>query len=116
MKDVVDVTKGLFALSRDTVQLESDAFVQRQRTALATELKQVLDSWVRFEQQQKESEQAELTKAVISKVMASLQDDKTKREILLGAVAEVERACFFDGRSLVLTCFLCAELVKNKAI
>ncbi|KZV82150.1 ATP4, subunit B of the stator stalk of mitochondrial F1F0 ATP synthase [Exidia glandulosa HHB12029] len=98
MKDVVDVTKGLFALSKETAQLESDVFVQRQRVALAAELKQVLDSWVRYEQQQKESEQAELAKTVISKVMASLQDEKTKREILLGAVAEVE------------------QLVKNKAI
>ncbi|EJD48174.1 hypothetical protein AURDEDRAFT_113039 [Auricularia subglabra TFB-10046 SS5] len=98
MKDVVDVTKGLFALSKETAQLESETFVQKQRVALAAELKQVLDSWVRYEQQQKESEQADLVKAVISKVMTSLQDEKTKRDILLGAVAEVEL------------------LVKNKAI
>jgi len=37
----------------------------------------VLDSWVRFEQQVKESEQADLTKSVIDKVVASLKDDKT---------------------------------------
>ncbi|KAH7106113.1 hypothetical protein BKA62DRAFT_688884 [Auriculariales sp. MPI-PUGE-AT-0066] len=98
MKDAVDVTKGLFALSKETAQLESEVFVQRQQVALAAELKQVLDSWVRFEQLQKESEQADLAKSVIAKVTASLQDEKTKRDILIGAVAEVE------------------QLVKNKAI
>ncbi|KAJ7493337.1 ATP4, subunit B of the stator stalk of mitochondrial F1F0 ATP synthase [Mycena galericulata] len=89
MKDVVALTKGLFALSKETAVLESQAFVQKQKTAIAAEIKGVLDSWVRYEQQMKESEQAELTKSVI---------DKTQREILLGAVAEIEL------------------LVKNKAI
>ena len=94
------MTKGLFALSKETASLEHDVFVQRQKVALAGELKQVLDSWVRFEQQQKESEQAELVKTVIAKVTASLQDEKTKRDILLGAVAEVERESGFSGLRL----------------
>ncbi|KAK1232909.1 atp4 subunit B of the stator stalk of mitochondrial F1F0 ATP synthase [Marasmius sp. AFHP31] len=98
MKDVVSLTQGLFALSKETAQLESEAFVQKQKVALAGELKAVLDSWVRYEQQQKESEQAGLTKAVIDKVLANLQDEKTQKDILLSAVAEVE------------------QLVKNKAI
>jgi len=58
---------------------------------VASEVKAVLDSWVRYEQQLKESEQAELTKTVIEKVLASLKDEKTQREILASAVAEVER-------------------------
>ncbi|KAL0064360.1 atp4 subunit B of the stator stalk of mitochondrial F1F0 ATP synthase [Marasmius tenuissimus] len=98
MKDVVSLTQGLFALSKETAQLESEAFVQKQKVALAGELKAVLDSWVRYEQQQKESEQAGLTKAVIDKVLANLQDEKTQKDILLSAVAEVE------------------QLVKSKAI
>jgi len=98
MKDVVTLTQSLFALSKETAQLESEAFVQKQNVAIASELKSVLDSWVRYEQQQKESEQADLTKAVIDKVLANLQDEKTQREILLSAVAEVE------------------QLVKSKAI
>jgi F-type H+-transporting ATPase subunit b len=65
--------------------------VQRQKVAVASELKSVLDSWVRYEQQMKESEQAELTKSVINKVLASVKDEKTQKEILLNAVAEVER-------------------------
>lgn len=91
MKDVVSITEGLFALSKETAQLESEAFVQRQRVALATELKTVLDSWVRYEQQQKESEQAELTKTVIESVLKSIHTEKTQREVLAGAVAEIER-------------------------
>lgn len=76
---------------QETAQLESEAFVQKQKVALASELKAVLDSWVRYEQQQKESEQAALTKTVIDKVLASLKDEKTQKDILLSAVAEVER-------------------------
>jgi F-type H+-transporting ATPase subunit b len=128
MKDVVSVTEGLFALSKETAQLESDAFVQRQKVALATEVKAVLDSWVRFEQQQKEEEQANLTKTVIANVLNSIKDEKTQKDILLGAIAEVERKCFlFLMKELVLTSssfsfsqncvgLECLELVKNKAV
>lgn len=112
MKDVVSVTKALFDLSKvcpalskplydalktmqDTAKLESETFVQKQKVAVASELKSVLDSWVRYEQQLKESEQAELTKSVIDKVLASIREPKTQQEILAGAVAEVERASYF---------------------
>lgn len=78
---------------QETAQLESDAFVQKQKVALASEVKAVLDSWVRFEQQQKESEQADLAKSVIAKVLSTVKDEKTQRDILNGAVAEVEREC-----------------------
>ncbi|KAK7440450.1 atp4 subunit B of the stator stalk of mitochondrial F1F0 ATP synthase [Stygiomarasmius scandens] len=98
MKDVVTLTEGLFALSKETAKFESEAFVQKQKVALAAEVKTVLDSWVRFEQQQKENEQAELTRTVIEKVLATLKDEKTQKDVLLSAVAEVE------------------QLVKNKAI
>lgn len=91
MKDVVAITEGLFALSKEAAQLEGEIFVQRQKVALAAEIKAVLDSWVRYEQQQKESEQADLAKTVIENVLKSIRDDKTQRDILAGAVAEVER-------------------------
>ncbi|KAJ8482463.1 hypothetical protein ONZ45_g14945 [Pleurotus djamor] len=98
MKDVVSLTQGLFALSKETAKLEAETFVQKQQVALASEVKSVLDSWVRYEQQLKESEQADLTKTVIEKVLAGLKDEKTQRDILVSAVAEVE------------------QLVKSKAI
>ena len=56
-------------------------------------MKAVLDSWVRFEQQEKENEQAELTKTVIANVLKSLQDEKVQKEILANAVAEIDRKC-----------------------
>ncbi|KAF5319002.1 hypothetical protein D9611_012708 [Ephemerocybe angulata] len=98
LKDVSSITTGLFALAKETAKLESETFVQQQKVAVAAELKSVLDSWVRYEQQVKESEQAELTKAVIDKVYASLKDQATQKEILANAVAEIE------------------QLVKSKAI
>ncbi|TRM58792.1 hypothetical protein BD626DRAFT_550571 [Schizophyllum amplum] len=91
MKDVVSLTEGLFALSKETATLEAEAFVQKQKVALAADVKSVLDSWVRFEQQQKENEQADLTKTVIEKVLATLQDEKTQKDVLAGAIAEVEQ-------------------------
>uniref|UniRef100_A0A0W0F7F2 ATP synthase subunit 4 n=1 Tax=Moniliophthora roreri TaxID=221103 RepID=A0A0W0F7F2_MONRR len=99
LKDVVSLTQGLYALSKArTHQSIFLHYAHKQKVALASELKAVLDSWVRFEQQQKESEQAALTKTVIDKVLASLQDEKTQKDVLLAAVAEVE------------------QMVKNKAI
>ena len=55
---------------------------------------------MRYEQHVKESEQADLTKTVIEKVVAALKDERTQKDILTSAIAEVERACF-----LSLTCF-----------
>ncbi|KIJ55087.1 hypothetical protein M422DRAFT_23738 [Sphaerobolus stellatus SS14] len=91
LKDVVDITKALFAISKETAQLEAENFTLRQQVNLASEWKGVLDSWVRYEQQAKESEQAELAKSVIDKVLKTLQDEKTQKEILANAVTEVEQ-------------------------
>ena len=67
--------------------------MQLQKIQLSAELKVVLDSWVRYEQQVKDAEQADLTKTVIEKVVASLKEEKTQKEILASAVTEIERAC-----------------------
>lgn len=91
MKDVVSMTEALFALSKETAKLEASNFVEQQKVAVAHEIKSVLDSWVRYEQHLKESEQADLTKTVIDKVLASLKEPKTQQEILASAVAEVEQ-------------------------
>ncbi|KAK2459620.1 hypothetical protein APHAL10511_008375 [Amanita phalloides] len=98
MKDVGSLTQALFSLSKETAKLEAETFVQQQKVAVTSEVKAVLDSWVRHEQQLKESEQAELTKAVIDKVLASIKEEKIQREILVSSIAEVE------------------QLVKSKAI
>lgn len=76
---------------QETAKLESENFVLQQKVAVASELKSVLDSWVRYEKQVKEREQADLTKTVIEKVVASLKDEKYQREILLHSLTEIER-------------------------
>ena len=76
---------------QETAQLEADAFVQRQRVALATEVKAVLDSWVRFEQQEKENEQARLVKSIVDNVMKNISEEKTQKDVLAWAVSEVDR-------------------------
>jgi len=91
MKDVVSITQALFSLSKETAKLESENYVRQQKIVLASELKSVLDSWVRYEQQVKEREQADLTKAVVDKVIASLKDEKVQKDILVNAVAEIEQ-------------------------
>ncbi|KAI0315048.1 hypothetical protein OF83DRAFT_1167322 [Amylostereum chailletii] len=98
MKDVVSLTEGLFQVSKETATLESEVFVQRQRVALASEVKTMLDSWVRYEQQEKENEQAQLVKTVVDNVLKNLGDEKTQKDVLTWAVSEVE------------------QLVKSKAI
>lgn len=84
---------------------------------MAAELKQVLDSWVRYEQQAKEAEQAELAKTVIERVLKTLQDERSQKDILLGAVTELERK--YTCEVITFTCYLSftfTVLVKNKAI
>ncbi|PWN96564.1 hypothetical protein FA09DRAFT_310184 [Tilletiopsis washingtonensis] len=97
-QDVVSQTQALFALSKETAQAEQQAFELRQRTALAADVKAVLDSWVRYEAQEREAEQKALTKSVVEKVAASLRDEKTQKQILDDAVSQIE------------------QLVKSKAI
>lgn len=89
-RDVVNITKQLYAVAKETAQVEKEAFELQQRTALASELKTVLDSWVRYESQEREAEQKLLAKTVIEKVTASLRDERTQKQILDNAVAEVE--------------------------
>ena len=76
---------------QETAQLEADAFGRRQQVALAAEVKAVLDSWVRFEQQEKENEQARLVKTIIDKVLKSVSEEKTQKDVLVWAVSEVDR-------------------------
>ncbi|PWN51768.1 putative H+-transporting two-sector ATPase chain b precursor, mitochondrial [Violaceomyces palustris] len=97
-KDVVDITKALYQIAKETAQSEKEVFELKQRTAIAADVKSVLDSWVRYEANQREEEQRELAKAVIDKVTASLKDEKLQKQILDNAVSEIE------------------QLVKSKAI
>lgn len=83
---------------QETATLEAENFTLRQQTALTAEAKAVLDSWVRHEQTVREGEQADLVKTVQSNVLKALADQKTKKDLVASAVADLE------------------QLVKTKAI
>lgn len=91
MGGVVDITKSLFAVSKETAQLEAKAYELEQTTALAAEAKSVLDSWVRYESQVKQRQQRELAESVIAKVRKELENPKSLQQILQQSVADVER-------------------------
>ncbi|KAH0564937.1 atp4 subunit B of the stator stalk of mitochondrial F1F0 ATP synthase [Trichoglossum hirsutum] len=88
---VVDITKSLFEVSKETAQLEAKGFELEQRTSLAQEAKSVLDSWVRYEGQVKQRQQKELAESVIAKIQKELENPKTLQQILQQSVADVER-------------------------
>ncbi|KAI9263734.1 hypothetical protein BY458DRAFT_556894 [Sporodiniella umbellata] len=90
MKDLVDVTKALFELSRETAQLEAQAFELKQTVAVAAEAKLTLDSWVRHEASLREREQKALAAHLIEKINKDLQDPKIQQEILDQAIFQVE--------------------------
>jgi F-type H+-transporting ATPase subunit b len=70
--------------------LEATAFELEQKTALAHEAKQVLDSWVRYEGQVKVRQQRELADSIIGKIQKELENPKTLQQILQQSVADVE--------------------------
>ncbi|KAF9095916.1 atp4 subunit B of the stator stalk of mitochondrial F1F0 ATP synthase [Mortierella sp. GBA35] len=91
MKDVVEVTQALYALSKETAKLEADAFELKQKTAMTTEVKAVLDSWVRYETSVREREQHKLAAYMIEKIKADLQDPKLQAQILEESISQVEK-------------------------
>ncbi|KAF8533575.1 hypothetical protein BDD12DRAFT_784425 [Trichophaea hybrida] len=91
MSNVVEVTKALFEVSRETAQLEAQAFELEQRTQFASEAKTVLDSWVRYEAQVKQRQQKELAETLIAKVKKELENPKVLNQILQQSIADVER-------------------------
>lgn len=95
MKDLVDVTKALFELSRETAQLEAQAFELKQQVSVASEVKSTLDSWVRHETSLREREQKQLAAYLIEKVNKQLQDPKIQQEILDQAILDIQCKFFF---------------------
>lgn len=91
MGGVVDITKSLFEVSKETAQLEAKAYELEQSTAIAHEAKTVLDSWVRYEGQVKARQQKELAENIIAKVRKELENPKALSQILQQSVADVER-------------------------
>ncbi|KAB2571314.1 putative atp synthase subunit mitochondrial precursor protein [Lasiodiplodia theobromae] len=91
LSGVIDTTKALFEVSKETAKLEAQAYELEQKTALAHEAKSVLDSWVRYEGQVKQRQQKELAESIIAKIEKELENPKTLKQILDQSVADVER-------------------------
>lgn len=91
LSNVVEITKNLFEVSKETAHLEAQAFELEQKTLLAAEAKTVLDSWVRYEGQVKQRQQKELADSIIAKVTKELENPKVLQQILTQSVADVER-------------------------
>lgn len=94
LKEVVPLTESLYAVAKETNQLEHENFILAQENAVKAELKSVLDSWVRYEQQQREAEQIALVKTVQANVEAELAKPAFKKQLLEEALAQVERESF----------------------
>ncbi|KAF1989628.1 hypothetical protein K402DRAFT_349620 [Aulographum hederae CBS 113979] len=88
---VIDITKALFEVSKETAKLEAQAYEVEQKTTLAAEAKSVLDSWVRYEGQVKQRQQKELAESIISKIEKELENPKVLKQILDQSVADVEK-------------------------
>lgn len=85
------MTEQLYAVAKETATLEHENFRLAQESAVKAELKSVLDSWVRFEQQQREAEQIALVQSVRAGVEERLADAGFKRQLLEEALTQVER-------------------------
>lgn len=108
MKDLVDVTKALFELSRETAKLEAEAFELKQKVAVAAEVKSTLDSWVRHEASLREREQKQLAAYLFEKINKDLQDPKIQQQILDQALLDVESKCtiFMFETSKLIMCYI----------
>ncbi|CAI5757865.1 unnamed protein product [Candida verbasci] len=91
LSNVVEETKDLFNLSKETAKFESDSFVLKQKLAVHNEAKSVLDSWVRFENQQRQIEQEQLANFVIEKVQKDIENQKFQERVLQEALNDVEK-------------------------
>lgn len=91
LKEVVPLTEQLYAVAKETNQLEHENFLLAQEQAVKSEAKAVLDSWVRYEQQQREKEQGDLVRSVRASIEEQLGDAKFRGQLLEEALAQVER-------------------------
>ena len=95
MEGVVETTKQMFEMSKETVELEAKAFEMGQRVRLGEEARGVLDSWVRYEGQVKARQQREVAEGVMGRVGRELENPKVLERILQQSVQDVERKFFF---------------------
>ncbi|KAJ1955524.1 atp4 subunit B of the stator stalk of mitochondrial F1F0 ATP synthase [Linderina pennispora] len=90
LKDIVSYTKSLFGMSKEIATMNAEAFELQQKVALNSEIKSVLDSWVRYESSVRENEQKALAENVINKVRSQLANPKTQDEIIAQCLRDIQ--------------------------
>lgn len=97
MRNVVELTKNLFEVSKDTAKVEAEVFELQQKVEFAAEAKTVLDSWVRYEASQRQREQKQMADSVTAKIRDELKNPRLQQQLLQQSVADVERTWFHYG-------------------
>ena len=102
----METTRQMFEMSKETVELEAQAFEMGQRVRLGEEARGVLDSWVRYEGQVKARQQREVAEGVMGRVGRELENPKVLERILQQSVQDVEREFFFSLFCFASTLFV----------
>lgn len=90
LENVHATTAELYKASKDTLILENEIQKLEQIGALKAEIKQVLDSWVRHENNLKQEQQKLIAKEVIAKVTSKINDKTFQNEVLNESINELE--------------------------
>ncbi|KAJ1735999.1 atp4 subunit B of the stator stalk of mitochondrial F1F0 ATP synthase [Coemansia sp. Benny D160-2] len=90
LKDIVQYTKSLFGMSKEIATMNAKSFELQQKVALNSEIKSVLDSWVRYESSVRESEQKALADKVMGNIRAQLSSPKTQDEIIAQCIRDIQ--------------------------
>lgn len=110
MKDVVEITKNLFEVSKDTAEVEAEVFELEQRVEFAAEAKSVLDSWVRYEANQRQREQKQMADSITSKIREELKNPRFQQQLLQQSIADVESMLSF-----AITCLTLGIISQQKS-
>ncbi|KAJ2556365.1 atp4 subunit B of the stator stalk of mitochondrial F1F0 ATP synthase [Coemansia sp. RSA 1933] len=90
LKDIVQYTKSLFGMSKEIATMNAQAYELQQKVSLNSEIKAVLDSWVRYETSVRESEQKALADKVMGSVRSQLANPKTQDEIIAQCIRDIQ--------------------------
>ena len=95
MRNVVEITKDLFQVSKDTAKVEAEVFELQQKVDFAAEAKSVLDSWVRYEANQRQREQKQMADSITAKIREEIKNPRLQQQLLQQSIADVERIYTF---------------------
>ncbi|KAJ2857220.1 atp4 subunit B of the stator stalk of mitochondrial F1F0 ATP synthase, partial [Coemansia erecta] len=90
LKDIVQYTKSLFGMSKEIATMNAQAYELQQKVSLNSEIKSVLDSWVRYETSVRESEQKALADKVVGNIRSQLTNPKTQDEIIAQCIRDIQ--------------------------